>query len=304
MTTWDTPPALRARNAVETIEWHRYERVIVLSPHLDDAALSCGGLLLALRELTVPRLVITVTAGNALAAAELSGAGRGGRDRRGYMPPAHRRREDSAAMRFIGCDYLHLGFPDAIYRRSSSTGRLLYPSPRSRWDAPHMEEQGYLTELSIVLRRVCWNLGRVLVLSPLGIGLHVDHQLCAAAAKQLQRRGTEVLFYEDFPYSAGLVSQLPTRDTPDLALARLGMRPTARFSCRFDTQAKLRLLAHYGSQMVALFGSEAALVQALGSHVDEHGEPVELTWVGRQLAASEGSPPSAPGKPRVSNKRT
>ena len=301
MTTWRTPPALRARNALESIDWRRYERVIVLSPHLDDAALSCGGLLLALREITVPRLVITVTAGNPLAAAELSGVGRGGRERRGYIPPAYRRREDGAAMRSIGCDYLHLGFPDAIYRRSSSTGRLLYPSPRSRWGVPHLEEQGYLAELSIVLRRVCWNLGRVLVLSPLGIGPHVDHQLCAAAAKQLQRRGTEVLFYEDFPYSAGLVSQLPTRDTPDLALARLGLRPAARFSCRFDTHAKLRLLAHYGSQVIALFGSEAALVRALGSHLDEHGEPVELTWVGRQLAGPPRSRAAAvrdiPNKP-------
>ena len=39
------------------------------------------------------------------------------------------------------------------------------------------------------------------VISPLGIGDHIDHQLVAAAARRLADRGVAVAFYEDRPYA-------------------------------------------------------------------------------------------------------
>lgn len=43
-------------------------------------------------------------------------------------------------------------------------------------------------------------MGRVVIFSPMGIGFHVDHAICARVALRLADRRAPVLFYEDFPY--------------------------------------------------------------------------------------------------------
>lgn len=74
-------------------------RLTVVSPHLDDAAFSCGSLIAAVR-LVVPVTVVSVFAGlpdgNAGAVEE-------------------RRREDIAACEILGCEYLHLDVLDGAY---------------------------------------------------------------------------------------------------------------------------------------------------------------------------------------------
>lgn len=57
-----------------------------------------------------------------------------------------------------------------------------------------------------------------LVIAPLGIGDHVDHQLVAEAARRLMEAGTAVAFYEDRPYACVL-------DEDALALAAAKIDP-------------------------------------------------------------------------------
>lgn len=266
---------MRTTPLAEAYAWDDFERVVVLSPHLDDAALSCGGLLEFLRDREAAGLVITVCSGNPPATLR-QGQGAPGRPRRGHATPRVRRKEDIAAMHAVDADFVHLSFPDSIYRRSPLTGRFIYRDAREPWVAPRMEDLPHIEELYLVLRRLCLNLGRILLVSPLGIGRHVDHTIVAQAALRLAERGLALLFYEDFPYvvDPGLTG-IP--DDPAQAFARLGLAPGQRHVLPVDVGAKASLIRRYTTQLPALFEGEADLEAQLGART-HRGWPCEYYW--------------------------
>ena len=262
---------MQPKPLLEAIDWTSLERMIVLSPHLDDAALSCGGLLSATRD-KLSRLVITVTAGTR------------SRVRKGFVSPTERRLEDRAAMRELGCDFVHLGFADAIYRKSPVSGQLIYRDSRERLAAPPIDDAGHVEELYLVLRRLCQDLGNVLVLSPLGVGQHVDHAICARLALRLFGASPNLQFYEDFPYVLGGSRVGVWEDDPKQAIARLGRSAEACHTVAIDADAKLSLLSHYRSQIPLLFGDAVALAAAVRGHGSE-GRAEEVYW---RLGPSKG----------------
>jgi LmbE family N-acetylglucosaminyl deacetylase len=257
-------------------DWASVERVVILSPHLDDAALSCGGLLHALRD-KVSTLVVSISCGtirvvNADGSCKVS-------TRKGHVSARTRRREDIAAMHSVDTDFVHLSFPDVIYRRSPMTGRLIYRSARETWVAPRIDDMGHIEELYLVLRRLCLDLGRILLISPMGIGHHVDHQITAQVALRMAatNAGAELLFYEDFPYVANPRVGRGDPDDPPQALQRLQRKPRQRFVVPVDIDAKMRLLQHYASQIVPLFGDDAGMRRCIGSQVFQE-QPCEYYW--------------------------
>lgn len=248
--------------------WSEFDRLIVLSPHLDDAVLSCAGLLTALRD-RVERLVVTICAGDPGDVAGTSWLAR---------PPV-RRREDRAAMKALACPYLHLGFRDAVYRRSSA-GAPLYP--RGSFLGPvHRDDEAHLVEVQRVLSRLCNGVGRVLVVSPLGVGGHVDHTLCARAACQLAGGDTQLLFYEEFPYSVpGNRLTADRSQTPgaEERIAALGKAPERRLLQPFDVDAKSAIVQHYATQIPMLFGDPTELRRVLAATATT---PAEIYWTVR-----------------------
>ena len=244
------------------VPWSELDRLIVLSPHLDDAALGCAGLLAGLRG-RVDRLVVTLCAGDPGAAALLAGPS--------WLAPPHlRRAEDRAAMAALDCPFLHLGFIDAIYRRGSD-GAPLYP--HGSFIGPmHPTDEAHLAEVQRALTRLCTRVGRILVLAPLGVGGHIDHLLCARAASRLATGDTRLLFYEEFPYSVPgnrLTAGHPDALDPRERITALGNAPDQRLTHAFDLDSKLAILQHYPSQLPMLFGSEDALRQSLAAAVTE-----------------------------------
>ena len=259
---------------LDQLDFDAFERIVLLSPHLDDAALSCGGLLHALQG--VATLVVTICSGNPPPLASADG-GRRMPARRGHVSPRIRRAEDIAAMRAIDAAFVHLSFPDAIYRRSLSSGKLIYLSARERWLAPHTDDAAYIEELFQLLSRICLDLGPILLLSPLGIGDHVDHQITARVALRLQEAGANLLFYEDFPYVANPNTANGGGDTPEAAMARLGRSPAERFCVPVDVEGKMRVLRHYVSQVAPLFGSDEEMRAAI-LRCRHQGIPSEIYW--------------------------
>lgn len=130
--------------------WDDIERVVILSPHMDDAALSCGGLLNFLVGRQTSCLVINVYCGNPPVVKNKDGTLRTPQ-RKGHANPRLRRREDVAAMRSVDADFVHLGFPDGIYRRSPLTNQLLYRHAWEKWVAPRVDDLAHVEELYLVL---------------------------------------------------------------------------------------------------------------------------------------------------------
>ncbi|MBS2015556.1 MAG: PIG-L family deacetylase [Deltaproteobacteria bacterium] len=142
-----------------------------MSPHLDDAVLSCGLLLALPSRRGEGACVVTVfTEGQ-------------GHDRR--------REEDREAMAILGVDHVHLGLEDAPERRSLARTHAALVE-EAELEARDVESVQHAVEGALVA------IGRPSVLYvPLGVGRHVDHRTVHAALRD--RR--EAAFYEDRPYA-------------------------------------------------------------------------------------------------------
>lgn len=169
---------------------------VYLSPHLDDAVYSCGGLIRQQVRDKASVEVWTVCAGDppvdvhSPLADELIA-----RWGTGAEAVAVRRAEDEAACEWLGAEPVHLNVPDCIFRRSID-GQPLYPDNDSLFGRLHMADQSLIDDLAAQFRaRVP---SGVTVLCPLTVGNHVDHQLTRAAA---ERAGLSPWYYLDFPYA-------------------------------------------------------------------------------------------------------
>jgi LmbE family N-acetylglucosaminyl deacetylase len=170
-------------------------RWIYLSPHFDDAALSCGGLIWEQTRQGIAVAIWTVCAGDA-PVAPLSPLALKIHQEWGISSAAKmlslRRREDRKAARCLGADLVHFDIPDCIYRRAP-TGELLYNEDVfGRVNPLDREvEEKITTALDSKL------LSTDFLICPLCLGLHVDHILVRQAAERLHRR---LLYYADIPY--------------------------------------------------------------------------------------------------------
>ena len=202
---------------------------VYLSPHLDDAALSCGGLIWEQAQAGAAVSVWTACAGDPPAGA-LSGFAEELHERwqTGREAVQLRREEDRAACAHMQAAYRHLPIPDGIYRRAEedylrrraqrvegATGGALvplrpydqgsynqgeerahvYPTWEEMIDLQRPPEADLTARLSEFLRNELPKTARVVC--PLALGDHVDHRLVRAAAEKLGRR---LLYYADYPY--------------------------------------------------------------------------------------------------------
>jgi len=173
----------------------RKPRCIILSPHLDDAVLSCGGLIAAL-EGHVPVEIWTIfTRGSARgpyspAALWLHGATSSTNPTQLYF---QRREEDRAACQILGATWRHFNWVDAPYRKDSK-GNFLYPADLC--SDIHPADESLLEDIR---RAIAANLKKGdIVLAPVAGRSHVDHAIVSRAA---QMAAPDALFYPDLPYA-------------------------------------------------------------------------------------------------------
>ncbi|NUK09680.1 PIG-L family deacetylase [Streptomyces lunaelactis] len=188
--------------------------LLVLSPHLDDAVLSCGALLTHARS-RVSMTVATVftEAGprpytlSARRSLRLAGV----KDAEELY--ASRRAEDREVLEGMGIVWRHLGLPEGLFRRKP--GRMPDGSRRAHSVLPEAAYVYPTYRLHIASGRISRFDGAALahiaaalddlvppeprlLLAPLAVGGHVDHLLVRTAA-ELSNRGFG--YYSDFPYN-------------------------------------------------------------------------------------------------------
>ncbi|MEN8171960.1 MAG: PIG-L family deacetylase [Chloroflexota bacterium] len=169
---------------------------IYLSPHLDDVALSLGGLLWEQTSAGDQVSVWTICAADpppgpfSPFADSLHARWNTGRD-----AVAARREEDIQSCAHLGAAYRHFSIYDCIYRTSLHTGAYLYPSEHAIFDTLHPDDAPVIEQLALDLSAVLPADARVVC--PLSIGGHVDHQLTLAAAEKL---GLSLWYYAEYPY--------------------------------------------------------------------------------------------------------
>lgn len=214
-------------------------RWIYISPHLDDAVLSAGGLIYEQTRAGIPVEIWTVICGIP-GHRRLSDFARVLHFAWGTGTPRQtvllRRREDRAAAAIVGARVRHFDVPDCIYRLGPD-GEFLY---QGIFVPPHPAEADLPARIAADLAA---HLRPDDVLAvPLSIGGHVDHVTVTAAARLL---GRPLLRFADIPYLFGHPDSLP----PAVA----GMRETIHPVSQAGLEAWQTAIAAYASQISSVF---------------------------------------------------
>jgi LmbE family N-acetylglucosaminyl deacetylase len=177
-------------------------RIVYLSPHLDDAIFSCGGIIAHQVEKGNDVEVWSIFTADP-PTDKLTTFAKILHKRWGKQgsPYELRRLEDEEACRFLGVKSRHFNFPDCIYRYYDSDRSPLVRKTSDLFK-PVREPEKYLEDRiqsGVISNLLTYDL----VILPLGAGGHIDHKLICQLGKSLKNEKT---FYPDFPYSGKLDS--------------------------------------------------------------------------------------------------
>ncbi len=242
---------------------------LFLSPHLDDVAFSCGGLMAQLADggwHTVMATAFTATVlpvtGFALACQLDKGLG----PEIDYM--ALRRNEDRAAAAILGVtDLRWLDLPEAPHRGYAAASEL--------FDAIRADDDIWrplATQIAALMDEVQPDL----ILAPQGLGNHVDHRQMIRAVLQLAPR--HLAFYRDTPYAIRNPNAVLNVEASGMHECLLGIAD--------GLQRKIAASCAYGSQIGFQFGGPAPLGAALREFAlrEGQGRPAERFLAGADAA--------------------
>lgn len=253
---------------------------IYLSPHLDDAVFSCGGLISRQIQAGEPVEIWTLCAGDppdaifSPFAEELHARWGAVEDPDGSRNAvigsvAQRRQEDRAACRLIGAVPRHFPLPDCIYRRpglnywdekgpsaseEAAQAVFLYPDLQSIFGPLHPLETDLIEQVAERLSGLLPPGSRLVV--PLTLGGHVDHRLTRRVAERLPG---EKWYYADYPYAADHFDEIESLIPP-------GWRKHTFPLSAAELDAWAGSMAVHRSQISSFWPDPAAMRQALEAY--------------------------------------
>lgn len=232
-------------------------RWIYISPHLDDAILSAGGLIYEQTKSGLPVEIWTLLSGFP-PQGELSMYAQVMHHQWGISSADElirmRRAEDMKAASTVGALAVHFDFLDCIYRRGQ-TGEWLYSDI---FAPPHEEDASLPRQMADAISA---RLTRDSVLvCPLGLGSHVDHLLVRRAAELC---GRPLLYVADIPY----LFNYPESLSPETA----GMKENARLVTEAGLTSWQEAIAAYASQLGGLFDSPDHMRASIRQYWAERG---------------------------------
>ena len=233
---------------------------IYLSPHLDDAAFSCGGQLHARAKRGEQVLVVNVFAGDIPEGAQLSPLAE---ELHGVWNLEQdmlliRLEEDRRALEQLGVAFLHWEIPEALYRATDN--QPLYPDTSALFGPPALTD-----DADGALRQALSSLPPTReVIAPLGAGRHVDHVLVHQTVRE-HYEPEHVYYYEDFPYASHfrvLGKALGSKRQWTQSVFELD---------EDDIAARVKAMACYESQVVTAFRDQQDLDGRVRAYIKKRG---------------------------------
>ena len=234
-------------------------RWIYLSPHLDDAVLSAGGLIYEQTKSGVPVEIWTLMCGypsddeyspitqSIHASWKFSSAHEAIRDRRA---------EDRNAAVVVGATTRHFDFLDCIYRRASN-GEWLYSEIAV---SPHEADAGLPSQIAEAISVQL--LPDDIFVCQLAVGSHVDHVIVRQAAELL---GRPLRFDIDVPYIFYKPQELETKSA--------GMKESVHLITEAGLKSWKEAVLAYKSQIPTLgpeFDSAEKVHQSIQTYWSNH----------------------------------
>lgn len=238
-------------------------RFVFLSPHFDDVALSCGGIVWQLARQGTPAEIWTICAGmppdfplSPFAQqlhARWQTSGRETVDRR--------REEDEEACRRLGAIPRYFDVPDCIYRRLPESYEPLIRGEEDLYQPVHPAELPLVDRLARLLVQTLPP--DVHLISPMAMGGHVDHRLVRAVAESLAIHAhiASLQYYTDYPYAIRKYANSDEVRSARFEPERYPVPPTA-------VEAWQAAIAAYASQISTFWAG-----------VDEMKTAIEQYWL-------------------------
>lgn len=239
-------------------------RWIYLSPHFDDVALSCGGMVWQQVRAGQVLEAWTICAGAPAKGGPLSGFARSlhKRWKTGVEAVPIRLQEDEAAMHRLGVQFRYWDLLDCIYRHLPDGSWLVNDEP-DLWKPVHPKEAGVVAGLRDWLVEGLSPSDRLV--SPLTLGNHVDHSLVRAAAEQAADQvGCSVWYYPDYPYAVR-----PNSD--QVGKVGTGWQKVCQPISDEGLRAWQEVIACYESQISTFWSGRAAMNAALRDYWQKGG---------------------------------
>jgi LmbE family N-acetylglucosaminyl deacetylase len=232
-------------------------RWVFLSPHLDDAILSCGALIAELAKAEQVEIWSIFTRaplrGPYSHTADWLHGVSGGRS--GARLASQRRQEDTKACAIVGATPVHLRFMEAAYRKRAD-GRFLYRDALQ--GSVHPDDAKLIDKVAAYLRGALRS--DDVVVAPLAIAGHADHIVTREAARQC---GFDLLYYAEVPY-------LETR-TETLRESTQGMWHLNFTAGPGEVEDWLRAAQAYETQLAMFRDERGDIVDMIGRYASSDG---------------------------------
>ncbi len=237
-----------------------------ISPHLDDIALSCGGLVHRLAHSGEQVTVVSVCTADVAAGQPLSAAAKHvhWEWQLGEQPYANRRAEDAHACAALGAHTIHLNLLDAVYRRDDNRNSL-YERDFIGIPVNPLDWQDHVLALSAKLWAVLSpHQANLRVYCPMAVGRHVDHSIVRRVVEVLLP-AAQISYYEDYPYA----------DKPEALVRELaelkGATPLQVVLVESEIAARIAAIACYPSQLFALFQQAETMPERVRAYIARAG---------------------------------
>ena len=226
-------------------------RWIYLSPHLDDAVLSCGGIIDSQRKAGIPVEIWNWMSGIPSGNMPLSDLARSVHAEWGLASAKEvlslRLAEDRLAALRVDATPRYFNFLDCIYRYDEN-GIALYDE--DIFVPPHVADGQLIEDISFLLQE---NLrSDDILVAPLTIGNHPDHVILCRAAEKIKH---PLLYYAEMPYAL--------RHPEQLAEMTENLEAENFFISEEELCAWQEAASAYATQLTVLFGGEEMMKNAL-----------------------------------------
>ena len=236
---------------------------LFVSPHFDDAVLSCGGLIATVPQATV----LTIMAGHPPTPLPQSPLIQELHERweSGKNPITIRQIEDKAAIHLLGAKASYMSIPDCIYRTHNN--KVIYPNGDDDLFGDVHPNDPAKTQLESydLLDNF---LSVQTIVAPLAIGNHVDHQLVRDWILSLHHNkpSVSIWFYEDYPYSENSEKIYATvNDFP------VQLESSVQYVDEVIVNQKCKAIAKYQSQLSTFWNGVNDMKNNIHQHMKQTG---------------------------------
>lgn len=256
---------------------------LFLSPHLDDAILSCGGVIHQLTRSGERVIIVTAMGGEPQEPLPESPVVRMIRVRWNSddFPFRARRAEDAAAAHQLRAQVYHLPLTEAAFRGAANGmgGWIaLYPDYASPFQSIHETDDArlFLFEMRLPFAEVA------VIYAPLGVDEHVDHRLTREWALVLTgaNDAPTLKFYEEYPQSRSSSALQRALAFHRRHLPTLTLEAEILALADADCAAKFRAMSCYQSHLHVLWNDWVEMERLTRDYMQSVGDgtPAERFW--------------------------